>query len=529
MKKILISDQVNEKSVTALQSAGFTVTYKPGLKKEELQKIIPDYNALIVRSATQVDSELISLMQNMEVIGRAGTGVDNIDVKAASRKGILVMNTPGGNTISTAEHTMALMLSLCRNIPQANKSLLDGKWDRKKYNGTEVRGKILAVLGLGKVGKEVAKRAKAFGMNVIGFDPLLSNEIANELGIQLLGLDDIWSKADIITVHVPLSDLTRDLISKSTLEKCKTGVKIINCARGGIVNEKDIVDSIENGKVSGAAFDVFVQEPPDLTSKLITNPKIICTPHLGASTEEAQELVAIQISDQIKEYFLENKITGAVNIQGFAETLDKDIQSYVLLCETLGSFSAQLLRDQLKSIDINLSGKILHKYSTELKTALIKGFLSIKLSEPINYVNAPLLFNDMKISVNEHKSDESSVYKNLVSVQIHTDKITRKISGTVFGANEIRIVQIDKYTLELNPKDHMLMYVNIDKPGMLARVGKVLAEANINIAGLSLGRIEKGKEALTVINTDTEIPDTLLKSIESMEGISYLYKVNIHQ
>ena len=527
MKKILISDQVNEKSVAILESAGFFVTYKPGLKKEEIQKIIPDYNALIVRSATQVDAGLISLMDNMEVIGRAGTGLDNIDVNAASRKGILVMNTPGGNTISTAEHTMAMILSLCRNIPQANKSLIEGRWDRKKYSGTELRGKTLAVLGLGKIGKEVAKRAKAFGINVIGFDPLLSDEVAAEFGIQLLGLDEIWSKADIITVHVPLSDSTKDLISKSSLEKCKNGVKIINCARGGIVNESDIIEAADNGKVSGAAFDVYVQEPPDFSSKLFTHPKIICTPHLGASTEEAQEFVAIQISNQIREYFLEKKITDAVNIKGFAESLERDVQSYVLLCETLGSFAAQLLKDQLKSIDINFSGKYLHKYSTELTTSLLKGFLSKKLSEPVNYVNTPLLIDDMKIAVNERKSEESSIYKNLVTVEIQTDKVKRKISGTVFGTNEIRIVQIDHYSFELNPKGYMLLYLNIDKPGMLASVGKILADGNVNIAGLSLGRIEKGREALTVITTDSEIPERLIKNIESINGINYIYKVNI--
>lgn len=527
MKKILISDQVNEKSVEILESAGFSVTYKPGLKKEELQKIIPDYNALIVRSATQVDSALISLMESMEVIGRAGTGVDNIEVNAASRKGILVMNTPGGNTISTAEHTLAMILSLCRNIPQANKSLAEGKWERKKYSGTELRGKTLAILGLGKVGKEVAKRAKAFGMNVIGFDPLLSDKIAGELGVQLFQLQDIWNKADIITVHVPLSDSTKDLISKQTLEKCKNGVKIINCARGGIVNEMDLIEAIDNGKVSGAAFDVFINEPPDFSSKLFSHPKIICTPHLGASTEEAQELVAIQISEQIKDYFLENKISGAVNLKGFAEALDKDIQTFVHLCETLGSFSAQLLTDQLKSIELNFSGKYLHKFSTELSTAFLKGFLSKKLSQPVNYVNAPVLLEEMKIPVNEKKSEESSIYRNLVTVKIQTDKSSKKISGTVFGTNELRIVQIDDYSLELNPKGFMILYLNIDKPGMLASVGKVLAENNINIAGLSLGRIEKGSLALTVINTDTEIPGTLLKSIESIDGINYIYKVNV--
>lgn len=527
MKKILISDQVNDKSVTILQSAGFDVTYKPGISRTELIKIISDYHALIVRSATQVDEELISAMKSMEVIGRAGTGVDNIDVNAASRKGILVMNTPGGNTISTAEHTMAMILSLCRNIPQANRSLFEGKWDRKKFSGTELRGKTIAILGLGKIGKEVALRCKAFGMNVIGFDPLLSDSVASELGIQLLPLEDIWSKADLITVHVPFSDSTKDLISKNTIEKCKNGVRIINCARGGIVNEEDIINAIEKGKVSGAAFDVYLTEPPDFSNKLFSNPKIICTPHLGASTEEAQELVAIQISEQIRDYFNSQTITGAVNITGFTETLEKEIQPYLHLCETLGSFSAQLLKDQLKNLEINFSGKYLHKYASELTTAVIKGFLSNKLNEPVNYVNAPVLIKEKKIAVNEKKTGESNVFKNLVTVELETDKAQRKISGTVYGTNEIRIVQIDNYSLELNPKGHMLLYLNIDRPGMLAKVGQILADEKINIAGLSLGRIEKGKDALTVISTDSEIPDKLLNVIESIDGISYISKVNI--
>lgn len=525
MKKILISDQVNEKSVALLKSAGFEVTYNTQLTREELIKIIPDYNALIVRSATKVDTELISNMVNMEVIGRAGTGVDNIDVKAASRKGILVMNTPGGNTISTAEHTFAMILALCRNIPQAGKSLAEGRWDRKKFNGTELRGKTLAILGLGKIGKEVAKRAKAFGMDVIGFDPLISSDKANEFGIDILTPDQIWPKADIITVHVPLNDSTKNLLSKTTFEKCKKGVKVINCARGGIVNESDIVEAIESGSVSGAAFDVYSKEPPEFSNIIFNHPKIICTPHLGASTDEAQELVAIQISEQIKEYFLDNKITAAVNIRGFAENLDKDSLSYIHLCESLGVFTSQLLTDPLKSIDINLSGKSLHKYATEFSTAFQKGFLTNRVDQIVTYVNAQLLFDDLNIPVNIKKSDDSSVYKNLVTAEIHTEKDDRIFAATLFGVDEIRIVKIDNYDVELNPTGYMLLYINEDKPGMLASVGKILADANINIAGLSLGRIEKGKQALTFINVDSRIPDNILQIIKSLDGIFEIYQI----
>ena len=527
MKKILISDQVNEKSVALLESAGFEVTYNTKLTRDELLKMIPDFNALIVRSATKVDSELISAMINMEVIGRAGTGVDNIDIKAASRKGILVMNTPDGNTISTAEHTFAMILALCRNIPQAVRSLAEGKWDRKKYSGTELRGKTLAVLGLGKIGKEVAKRARAFGMNVIGFDPLISSDKANELGVEIFPLDQIWSKADFITVHVPFNESTKNLLSKITFEKCKKGVKIINCARGGIVNEQDIVEAIDKGIVSGAAFDVYVKEPPEFSNIIFNHPKIICTPHLGASTDEAQELVATQISEQIRDYFAANKITAAVNIRGFAENMDKDSLSFIHLCESLGVFTSQLLTDQLKSIDIILSGKSLHKLDAELSTAFQKGFLANRVDQIVTFVNAQLLFDEMNIRVTIKKSDDSSIYKNLVTAEIHTEKDDRVFAATLFGVDEIRIVKIDNYDVELNPTGYMLLYINEDKPGMLASVGKILADANINIAGLSLGRIEKGKQALTFINIDSRIPDSILQVIKSLDGIFEVYQIII--
>ena len=295
MKKIIVTDAVDKKCVGILESGGFQVKYQPGISRNEIKNIISEYNGLIVRSETQVDAELISLMNNMEVIGRAGTGVDNIDVDSATRKGIIVMNTPGGNTISTAEHTMALMVSMCRNIAQANQSMRSGKWDRKAFKGTELHSKTLGIIGLGKIGREVAARSKAFGMNVIAFDPVISGDLANKLEVELVDLNTIFENSDIITVHVPLNDETKNLISTDTLKKCKDGVKIINCARGGIVNEADLINALDSGKVSAAAFDVYETEPPDLTGKLINHPKIVSTPHLGASTEEAQEKVAVQI------------------------------------------------------------------------------------------------------------------------------------------------------------------------------------------------------------------------------------------
>src|SRR5690606_1765210 len=357
MKKIIITDAVDKKAAAVLENAGFEVTYKPGMPKEEILKVIKDYNALIVRSETKVNSEMISAMENMEVIGRAGAGVDNIDLDASTRKGIIVMNTPGGNTVSTAEHTMALMLSMCRNIAQANQSLRSGKWDRKTYKGTELLDKTLGVVGLGKIGREVALRSKAFGMNVIGFDPVLSEEVAKKINVQLVDLDTIFSKSDIITVHVPLNEETKNLICEETLAKCKDGVKIINCARGGIVNEEDLVAALNSGKVSAAALDVYVTEPPEFTVALIQHPKVVATPHLGASTDEAQKKVAIQLAEQIVDLFKTKTVRGAVNASAVEAVGNADIAPYVRLGENLRSLHSRLMQTQHTEINNNDSGE----------------------------------------------------------------------------------------------------------------------------------------------------------------------------
>ena len=527
MKKIIITDSVDKKCVAILESAGHQVTYKPGMSKEEIKDVINEYNALIVRSATKVTSDIISLMDKMEVIGRAGTGVDNIDVDAATRKGIMVMNTPGGNTVSAAEHTMALMLTMCRNTAQANQSLRAGKWDRKNFQGTELQGKVLGIIGLGKIGREVALRAKAFEMNILGYDPVLSDEVSAKLGIMPVNLDEIFEQSDIISVHVPMSDDTKNLISEKSLAKCKNGVKIINCARGGIVNEQDLVKAINDGKVSGAALDVYSKEPPDFSSDLIQNPKIVTTPHLGASTEEAQEKVAIQIAEQMVDLFNDNPVRGAVNASAFSSTINKDIQPYIKLGENLGILHAQLIQGQLKKIDINYSGQLLHTSTTLLSTSVLKGFLSKMMTEAVNFINAPLLAAEMGIVINETKSGANSSYTNLMTVEFSSDKEKRSLAGTVFGNNEIRIVNIDNYLLELNPEGNMIFYSNIDRPGILATVSKILAEKNINIAGLSLGRNEIGKEALTVINVDSVIDKKSLDDISSIKDVHKVFAVKI--
>ncbi len=519
MKKIIITDAVDQKAVAVLENAGFEVSYRPGIKKNDLETVIALYHGLIVRSDTKATPELISKMASMEVIGRAGAGVDNIDLAAATRKGIIVMNTPGGNTISTAEHTFTLMLSLCRNIAQADASIKAGRWDRKAFKGAEVYGKTLGIFGLGKIGREVAIRAKAFGMNVIGYDPVLSDDMAKKLGIELVDINTIFERSDIITVHVPLDEKTQNLLREETFALCKDGVKIINCARGGIVNEDDLVVALNSGKVSGAALDVYAVEPPDFSHPLFSHPKVITTPHLGASTEEAQEKVAIQIAEQIVELFKTREIRGAVNASALAAFADREFAPYVQLAEAIGGLLPQFATQKAKELKVTLSGELLKKSNGLMLTASLKGFLSKLVNDPINLINSSFMAKEYGLSHSESISSVKTDYANLVTVEIDTGKEKHSISGTVFSATDFRIVQIDKFKLEIKPEGYMLFYTNIDKPGMLAAVGRLLSEADINIAGLSLGRIGEGLEALTVVSVDSQIDRNTLKKIASIDGV----------
>jgi len=527
MKKILISDSVDEKCTEILESAGFDVNYKTDFSKEELLAVIPDYNALIVRSSTQVDAELIDGMTQMEVIGRAGAGVDNIDLKSATHKGILVMNTPGGNTISAAEHTIALMLAASRKIPQANISLHLKKWDRKRFQGTELFGKTLGLIGLGKIGKEVAIRAKAFGMKVIAFDPIVSGDAISDLHIKLTTLDDIWKYADIISVHTPLNERTKNLISYSELLKCKPTVMVINCARGGIVNEKDLLLALKDSIISSVGLDVFESEPPDFSIGLIQHPSVVCTPHLGASTEEAQQKVAIQIAEQILGYFKDGSVSGSVNASSQKEISNDVLKSFIRLSEILGRLLSQVRRDTLVKIRISFSGELLKSSRKILSTSLLKGFLSEEMDTTINFINAPVIAEESGIVLEEIISTDHRDYLNLIEAEIRTSSGEWKFSGTVFGNNDLRIVGMNNYQVEFKPEGNILIYNNIDKPGMLASVSQELSSSNINIASLSLGRKSEGDLAMTVINVDTKLNEEIKKSISSIEGIKDIYTVCI--
>ena len=516
--KILITDSIEQSCVDILTREGFQVDLKPGLPAEEIKQIIHEYAALVVRSGTKVTADIIEKATSMKVIGRAGAGVDNIDSAAASRKGIIVMNTPGGNTLSTAEHTFSMLMALARNIPNANASLVAGRWDRKKFMGTELFGKTLGIIGLGKIGREVAIRAQAFGMVTISYDPVLGVDVASKMKVELVTLDEIFRRSDFITVHTPLSDETRGLLNEQTIARCKKGVRIINCARGGIVDEAALLKALDNGQVAGAALDVFVEEPPkDYT--LVKHPNVVATPHLGASTEEAQEKVAIQIAEQIADALKDRGIVGAVNAAALQAGVPNEIKPYLSLAEKLGSLQAQVMKGQLKELSIDLTGELLHKHSELIKAGVLRGLLSKIMSQPVNYINAPVLAQSMGVRISEKKDVDSGDYANLLTIGYKTDVEERSFAGTALGGKHLKIVRLDKYYVEGNPNGTFLYYTNIDRPGMLAKVGALLAEANINIAGLSLGRSGIGERALTVVGVDNPIPDAVLQKVAALDGV----------
>lgn len=524
--KVLITDPIEQRCVDILKAEGFDVDHRPGMSPDEICAQIPTYDALIVRSGTKVTSDIIAAGQALKVIGRAGAGVDNIDVPAATRRGIIVMNAPGGNTISTAEHTLSLLLALARNVPQAHASLQRGVWDRKQYVGTELFGKTIGILGLGKVGREVAKRCASFDMVVLGYDPLLTEEVASKLAVESLDLDELLRRSDFITIHTPLNEETRKMINAETLAKCKPGVRIINCARGGIVDEQALLAALEDGRVGAAALDVFEKEPPG-DHPLLHHPRVVATPHLGASTEEAQEKVAAQIAQQVADALKGRSVSGSVNAAEIQLAMRTELQPYLQLAEKMGKLLAQLMSGKLRGIEVRTNGELLSQSSSILTAAVLKGIFEILLTEPVNYINAPIIAQERGIFVSSQREQDHEVYTHLLSVVYETDKEKRNLAGTVFGHRNVRIVGIDTFHFEIRPEGHLLIYRNVDRPGMLAAVGKILADAQINIAGVSLGRYGMGGQALTVMNVDSPIPNGLLMKIAGLQGVSEVKLVKL--
>lgn len=519
MYKILISDSLAEEGIKILKKVKeFKVDVKLKLPPDELKKIIKDYSALLIRSGTKVTKEIIKAADKLKVIGRAGVGLDNVDLEAASKRGIIVMNTPGGNTISTAEHTMSLILALSRNITKADVSIKKGEWERKKFMGVELYGKILGIIGLGRIGAEVTKRANAFGMKVLACDPFLSLEKAKELSVESVELKDLFKRADFITVHTPMTDDTRHIINKKAIAKMKDGVRIINCARGGIVDEAALFAGIKSGKVAGAALDVYEKEPPK-ESPLLKCDQVVLTPHLGASTEEAQVNVAIDIANSTRDALLGCGIRNAVNVPCIDAELYKILQPYVELCEKMGSLVAQISEGRISRIEIRYSGDITKYSFSPLTVAVVKGALTPVLQETVNYVNSLIVAKERGIRIEELKSTELEEYANLITVEIKTDKGSRSAMGTMFTKKDARIVKIDEYHVDAIPKGYMLVAHNKDVPGIIGKVGTILGDNNINIATMTFGREKLGGNTLSVLNVDSPVPEKVLGEIRKAKNI----------
>ncbi|MCQ9207466.1 MAG: phosphoglycerate dehydrogenase [Omnitrophica bacterium] len=525
--KILISDPLAEEGVAILKKQkDFKVDILPELSPEELKKIIPDYQVLIVRSQTKVTKDVIKHAKKLKYIGRAGVGLDNIDVEAASKNGIIVMNTPGGNSISTAEHAFSLILALSRNIAQADRSVKKGEWERKKFMGVEIYGKTLGIIGLGRIGAEVARRAASFQMKLIAYDPFLIPERAKSLGVLSVSLAELFKKADYITVHTPLTSETRHIIGEKAFRKMKKGVRIVNCARGGIVDEKALARAIEAGIVAGAALDVYEKEPPDKTG-LIGMSKVVTTPHLGASTEEAQINVAIDIAKAMKDAILKRGIRNAVNVPSIEPEIFKIIEPYLALAEKIGKLHAQLMEGYIRKVSIRYVGDITKYNLNHMTRSIIKGMLAPVLEESINYVNALVIARDRGIKINEEKTKEIEDFADLICVEVETDKMKSSIMGTLFTKIDPRIVKIDRFYVDVVPEGHMLVIYNQDKPGIVGQIGTILGRNGINIAGMNFGRAKRGGEAITVLNVDSEPSASVLSMIKSARHIKGVKSIKL--
>lgn len=519
--KVLITDKINEiaKNILLEENKNVEVDILPTMSEDELCKAIVDYDALMIRSQTKVTAKIIDCAKNLKIIGRAGVGVDNVDIDAATQKGIIVVNSPDGNTNAAAEHTVAMMLSMARNIPEACAITKEGKWERSKFTGTEVFAKTLGIIGLGKIGSHVAKVALALGMKVVVCDPYTTKEAVEALGCEYVAhLDDFWGMCDFITVHTPKTRETTHLINVNSINRMKKGVKIVNCARGGIIDENALKDALESGQVGAAAIDVFEEEPNIEKSPLLhASGNVVLTPHLGASTSEAQLNVAIDVAGQIKEVLNGGSATSAVNIPTLKPSILEPVKDYMQLAENIGELAEQIVEGNLKAIEIIAKGKLATVDVSPLETAIIKGVFSSSTS--VNYVNAPLLAKQRGITVTTSKSETTGDYIGLITVKLITNESESLVSGALIAENIKRIVKIDQYDTSIEPEHHMLFVPHENKPAMIAKVATVIGEHGINISHMHVAQKTGGK-SLMIINTDCAVEKDVMTQIEKIDGVS---------
>jgi D-3-phosphoglycerate dehydrogenase len=517
MAKVLISDKLSPLAVQVFRDRGLEAVLEPGLSPEQLAERIGAFDGLAVRSASKVTGEVLAAAERLKVVGRAGIGVDNIDVAAATQRGIVVMNTPDGNSITTAEHAIGLLFALARQIPAADQSTRAGKWQKSRFMGVELTGKVLGIVGCGNIGSIVANRALGLKMKVLAYDPYLSPDRAADLNIDKVELDELLARSDFITLHVPLTDQTRDMIDGAALAKTKPGVRIVNCARGGLVVEDDLKTAIEAGQVAGAALDVFAVEPAR-DNPLFALEQVIATPHLGAATTEAQEKVAVQVAEQMSDYLLTGAVTNALNMPSLSAEEAKRLGPYMRLAEQLGSFAGQLTRTGLKSITIEYEGDVAELNCRPLTQAALTGILRPML-DSVNMVNSPVIARERNIDVSEVKHERGCDYQTLIRITVTTERRERAVAGTLFGGDKPRLVEIKGIEIEAELGAHMLYITNEDKPGFIGALGTTLGDAGLNIATFHLGRAAPGEDAIALIELDGAIPAPVLQQVRRLPHI----------
>lgn len=516
MPKVLISDKLSPQAAEIFKQNGVDVDVKVGMTPDELKACIADYDGLAIRSATKVTEEILQTATNLKVVGRAGIGVDNVDIPAATANGVIVMNTPFGNSVTTAEHAISMMMATARKIPQANESTHASKWEKSKFMGTEVTGKTLGLIGAGNIGSIVADRAQGLKMKVVAYDPFLSEERAKDINVEKVELDELLSRADFISLHTPLTDSTRGILDADALAKTKKGVRIVNCARGGLIVEADLKAAIESGQVAGAAMDVFEVEPAK-DNILFGVEEVICTPHLGASTSEAQENVAVQVAEQMADYLMNGTVTNALNMPSVSAEEAAKLAPYIELAGQLGSFAGQLTTGGIKSINITFEGAVSEMNTKPLSSVALMGILDPQI-DGINMVNAPVVAKERNIDVSETRREKSSNYQSVIRISVETDTRTRDIAGTLFG-DQPRLVELHGVNLEASLGKLMLYVNNEDKPGLIGNLGDVLGQNDINIANFHLGRNAEGDDAVALVEVDSEVSADLVAEIDSLPTV----------
>ena len=514
MPKVLIADKLSPAAVAIFKLRGIEADVKTGLPKEELLKIVDQYDGIAIRSATKITKDVIAAAKKLKVVGRAGIGVDNVDIPAATAAGVIVMNTPFGNSITTAEHAIALMMALAREIPAANVSTHAGKWEKNRFMGTELYGKTLGLIGAGNIGGIVADRAKGLKMHVVAYDPYLSADRAAELGVEKVELDDLLGRADFITLHTPLTHETRNIISADAINKMKKGARLINCARGGLVDEAALKVALDSGHLAGAAFDVFTEEPAKVNI-LFGNERVVVTPHLGASTEEAQENVALQVAEQIADYLLTGAIINALNMPSIGAQEAALVRPWIALAEKLGAFAGQLTDTSIEAVEILYEGTAADLNGRALTQAVLAGLLKPQLAE-VNMVNAPVVAKERGIKVSETRRDRQGIYEGYIKITVKTPQLTRGVAGTVFSDGRPRLIQVKDINLDAEFAPHMLYVTNEDKPGFIGRLGTLLGEAKVNIANFTLGRTTPGADAIALVEVDGEVSEKVLADIRKL-------------